>query len=85
MYGADGIVGCLMASDSKQPKSVMVAGGGVRYLTPTEYERLQGFPDGWTIVPGKTTDRHRYNTCGNAVTVNVVRDILKRLRENGEL
>lgn len=22
----------------------------VRRLTPTEYERLQGFPDGWTIL-----------------------------------
>lgn len=77
-----------MASDSKQPKAVMVD-GSVRYLTPMEYERLQGFPDGWTKVErsrgGALPDRHRYNTCGNAVTVNVVRDILKRLRENGEL
>lgn len=73
-----------MASDAKQPKSIMVD-GSVRYLTPMEYERLQGFPDGWTTIEGKRNERHRYNTCGNAVTVNVVRDIMKRLRANGEL
>lgn len=88
VYSSDGIVGCLMASDCKQPKSVMI-GSDVRYLTPMEYERLQGFPDGWTLVKksggGATSERTRYSTCGNAVTVNVVRDILKRLRENGEL
>lgn len=40
----------------------------VRKLTPLECERLQGFPDGWTV--GSNTQR--YKQLGNAVTVNVV-------------
>lgn len=44
-----------------------VSGGfGVRRLTPTECERLQGFPDGWTDVPG-SSDSARYRQAGNAV------------------
>ncbi|NDG62462.1 MAG: hypothetical protein EBY29_03215 [Planctomycetes bacterium] len=30
----------------------------VRRLTPTECERLQGFPDGWTAIPWKKKRRH---------------------------
>lgn len=47
----------------------------VRKLTPTETERLQGFPDGWTIG----SDTQRYRQCGNAVTTNVVEAIFDRL------
>ncbi len=43
---------------------------GVRRLTPTECERLQGFPDGWTQL-GDTPDSRRYSALGDAVTVNV--------------
>ena len=49
---------------------------GVRRLTPTECERLQGFPDGWTEG---VSDTQRYKTLGNAVTVNVIRDICEKL------
>ncbi len=49
---------------------------GIRRLTPTECERLQGFPDGWTEG---VSDTQRYKQCGNAVTVNVIRDIMERL------
>lgn len=48
----------------------------VRRLTPTECERLQGFPDNWT--EGQA-DSHRYKQMGNAVTVNVIEWIGKRL------
>ena len=41
----------------------------VRRLTPTECERLQGFPDGWT---DRISDTQRYKCLGNAVTTNVV-------------
>jgi DNA (cytosine-5)-methyltransferase 1 len=44
----------------------------IRRLTPTECERLQGFPDGWTEG---VSDTQRYKCLGNAVTVNVIRDI----------
>lgn len=60
---------------------------GVRRLTPTECERLQGFPDGWTI-PDETDwreypkpDGPRYAQMGNAVTVNVAEWIGARLME----
>ena len=48
----------------------------VRRLTPTECERLQGFPDGWTE---DQADSHRYKQMGNAVTVNVIEWIGARL------
>lgn len=48
----------------------------VRRLTPTECERLQGFPDGWT---DDQADSNRYKQMGNAVTVNVIRWIGARL------
>ena len=51
-------------------------GAGVRRLTPTECERLQGFPDGWTAGQ---TDGHRYKQMGNAVTVPVAEWIGHRL------
>jgi site-specific DNA-cytosine methylase len=48
----------------------------VRRLTPTECERLQGFPDGWTA---DQADSNRYKQMGNAVTVNVIEWIGQRL------
>ncbi len=54
----------------------------VRRLTPTECERLQGFPDGWTDVPyrGKpASDGPRYKALGNSMAVNVMRRIGRRI------
>lgn len=48
----------------------------IRRLTPLECERLQGFPDGWTKG---LSDTQRYKCLGNAVTVNVAREIMKRI------
>jgi DNA (cytosine-5)-methyltransferase 1 len=48
----------------------------VRRLTPTECERLQGFPDGWT---DGQADSHRYKQMGNAVAVPVVQWIINRI------
>lgn len=53
----------------------------VRRLTPTECERLQGFPDGWTAIkrrsPRKTKtatpDGPRYRALGNSMTTTVIR------------
>ena len=47
----------------------------IRRLTPLECERLQGFPDGWTEG---ISDTQRYKCLGNAVTVNVVEEIMRR-------
>ena len=57
----------------------------VRRLTPTECERLQGFPDGWTNIPwaNKPTapDSRRYKALGNSMAVPVMRWIGKRMME----
>lgn len=50
----------------------------VRRLTPRECERLQGFPDDWTLV-GDPTDYQRYAAVGDAVTVPVARWLGERL------
>lgn len=60
----------------------------VRRLTPTECERLQGFPDGWTDIgewtdsKGKvrqTTDSARYKALGNSIGLPPWKWILKRI------
>lgn len=48
----------------------------IRRLTPLECERLQGFPDGWTDVPG-ASDSARYKALGNSVAVPCVDYILR--------
>ena len=48
----------------------------IRRLTPTECERLQGFPDGWTEG---ISDTQRYKCLGNAVTTNVITAIIEKL------
>ena len=48
----------------------------VRRLTPTECERLQGFPDGWT---DGQADSHRYKQLGNAVAVPVVQWLIQQV------
>lgn len=51
---------------------------GVRRLTPTECERLQGFPDGWTAGQ---SDSQRYRQLGNAVCVNVAEWLGRKFAE----
>jgi len=58
--------------------------GRVRRLTPLEAERLQGFPDEWTmpkveIANENTLDSARYHACGNAVSVPVAEWIGQRI------
>ena len=43
----------------------------IRRLTPLECERLQGFPDGWTEIPG-ASDSARYRALGNSVAIPCV-------------
>lgn len=55
----------------------------VRRLTPTECERLQGFPDGWTDIPwrGKehAPDGPRYKALGNSMATPCMRWIGERI------
>lgn len=60
--------------------------GAVRRLTPLETERLQGFPDDWTIPKQRrqdldALDSARYHACGNAVSVPVAEWLGHRIRD----
>lgn len=62
--------------------SVVLSFEGVRRLTPTECERLQGFPDSHTRVPypvKPATDSPRYKAIGNSMAVNAMRWIAERI------
>jgi len=50
----------------------------VRKLTPLEYERLQGFPDHYTLIP-RASDTPRYFALGNSMAVPVMHWIGQRL------
>lgn len=56
----------------------------VRRLTPTECERLQGVPDGYTLIPYRgrmAADGPRYKALGNGFSVPVVRWIGERIND----
>ena len=48
----------------------------IRRLTPLECERLQGFPDYWTDIPG-ASDSARYKALGNSVAIPCVEHVLR--------
>ena len=50
----------------------------IRRLTPLECERLQGFPDGWTDIPG-ASDSARYKALGNSVAIPCVEFIMSHI------
>jgi DNA (cytosine-5)-methyltransferase 1 len=54
-------------------------GMAVRRLTPRECERLQGFPDDYTLISPKTPDGPRYKALGNSMAVPVMRWIGERI------
>jgi len=60
--------------------------GGVRHLTPTECERLQGFPDNYTQIawrnkePENCPDGPRYKAMGNSMAVPVMHWIGRRIQ-----
>jgi len=62
----------------KKKRRQLVFTPRIRRLTPSECERLQGFPDNWTIG----SDTQRYKQCGNAVTVNVIQAIMEVIKCN---
>jgi DNA (cytosine-5)-methyltransferase 1 len=79
-----------VAGSVHEPSGTQLEGAvtpmGVRRLTPTECERLQGLPDGWTKYGRREDgsvyelkDAPRYRMLGNAVTVPVVEWIARRL------
>jgi DNA (cytosine-5)-methyltransferase 1 len=67
---------------AKNPKA-MSQGSAVRRLTPKECERLQGFPDDYTLIShrGKpAADGPRYKALGNSMAVPVMHWIGERIQ-----
>jgi DNA (cytosine-5)-methyltransferase 1 len=59
-------------------RGTRIVQAGVRRLTPTECERLMGYPDGYTLIPG-AADGPRYAALGNSIAVPVLSWIFKRI------
>lgn len=86
-----GIAHCVYAESARHTGTdwsrnyVSYPDGRVRRLVPVEVERLQGFPDGWTLPDGANQDvkldSARYRAVGNAVTVNVAEWLGNRIRK----
>ena len=62
---------------NQQKKVIDSKNNKVRKLTPTEYERLQTVPDGYTSI---VSDGARYKMLGNGWTVDVIAHIFKGLK-----
>lgn len=75
----------IRAANGGSSRSYVAERWAVRRLTPTECERLQGVPDGYTAIPwrgkpaSEAPDGPRYKALGNSWAVPVVRWILTRL------
>ena len=57
----------------------------IRRLTPVECERLQGFPDNYTNIPG-ASDTARYKALGNSIALpqwQIIIDNMKQYLPNG--
>ncbi len=59
-----------------EDKCIVVRRKLIRRLTPLECERLQGYPDGWTDIPG-ASDSARYKALGNSVAIPCVDFVLQ--------
>lgn len=87
--GCDEVQPAIQSTVSDGGSTCAVSGSAgeyvVRRLTPRECERLQGFPDDWTLVPyrGKPAeecpDGPRYKAMGNSWGTNCAEWILRRL------
>lgn len=70
----------LMARDYKDPHVVSQCQKQVRRLTPLECERLQGYPDRYTNIPG-ASDSARYKALGNSFAIPNIYFVIKSISE----
>lgn len=71
---------CQIPADGSPLQDALAAGvrALIRRLTPLECERLQGFPDGWTDIPGASASA-RYRALGNSVAIPCVEYLIRRI------
>jgi len=86
-YAETDVCKSLLKSDDITTGDLVIK-NAVRRLTPLECERLQGYPDGWTLIPdyidsnGKkkaVSDSARYKALGNSIALPPWKWVLKRL------
>lgn len=63
---------------SDQGGDLVHSGKVIRRLTPLEFERLQGFPDGYTAILG-ADDTPRYQAIGNSMPIPVINWLGKQI------
>ena len=83
IYSTDGIAPAINCTQQHK-----IRASGVRRLTPRECERLQGFPDDYTLVPHNNkpvADGPRYKAIGNSMAVPVMRWIGQRIQAVEEI
>ena len=89
LQSGDGQITGALTANSGSKQTTYVAGLTVRRLTPRECERLQGFPDDFTLIHyrhGKpAADGPRYKALGNSMAVLVIGWVLNRVRKFTEL
>ncbi len=79
------VCGIVREQHGTNMNAVLQPSMSVRRLTPTECERLQGFPDGWTAIPWKgrpvseCPDGPRYRALGNSMAVPVIAWIARKI------
>lgn len=68
------------ASNNVQSNNVVRQQYAVRRLTPLECERLQGLPDGWTLIDDKScSDSARYKAIGNGMAQPCADYVIQRI------
>jgi DNA (cytosine-5)-methyltransferase 1 len=86
-YQGDGVSVDFCPTLDKSKTPGVLTPSAVRRLTPTECERLQGFPDGYTAIKWRYTpiekcpDGPRYKVLGNSMAVPVMRWIGERIKK----
>lgn len=84
--GGDGqITGALTAESGAKQQNYIHNKMQVHRLTPKECERLQGFPDNYTLIPHKNklaADSPRYKALGNSMAVPVMAWIGQRIQQH---
>jgi len=83
---SEGVSGALTCGGGKigQGYQAALIERAIRRITPREAERLQGFPDDWTLVPYRgrmACDTPRYKALGNSMAVNAMRRLGTRIQQ----
>jgi DNA (cytosine-5)-methyltransferase 1 len=82
VYRKGDIGSTIRAREENSSGDLIVTPHYVRRLTPLEYERMQGYPDYWTMYghDGRViSDGQRYKALGNSIAVPCLEFIMERI------